>query len=53
MTNENNIPDYKEIMKMNKGTKLLFLFVATVYSVKAIIKLREYLKDKNNLSLKI
>lgn len=50
MTNENNIPDYKEIMKMNKGTKLLFLFVATVYSVKAIIKLREYLKDKNNLS---
>lgn len=50
MTNENNNPNYKEIMKMGKGEKFLFLVVATVYSVKAILKLHEYLKDKKNFS---
>lgn len=37
MTNENNNPNYKEIMKMGKGEKFLFLVVVTVYSVKAIL----------------
>ena len=50
MTNENNNPNYKEIMKMGKGEKFLFLVVVTVYSVKAILKLHEYLKDKKNFS---
>lgn len=50
MTNENNDPNYKEIMKMGKGEKFLFLVVVTVYSVKAILKLHEYLKDEKNFS---
>lgn len=50
MTKESNNPSYKEILKMGKGEKFLILFFATVYSVKAIIKLHEYIKDKNNFS---
>ena len=35
---------------MGGGEKFLILFVATIYSVKGIVKLHEYLKDKNNFS---
>lgn len=35
---------------MDGGEKFLILFVATIYSVKGIVKLHEYLKDKNNFS---
>lgn len=44
MTNE------KKNLKMGGGEKFLILFVATIYSVKGIVKLHEYLKDKNNFS---
>lgn len=40
----------KKITKMGGGEKFLILFVATIYSVKGIVKLHEYLKDKNNFS---
>lgn len=40
----------KKIPKMGGGEKFLVLFVATIYSVKGIVKLHEYLKDKNNFS---
>lgn len=35
---------------MGGGEKFLILFVATIYSIKGIVKLHEYLKDKNNFS---
>lgn len=35
---------------MGGGEKFLILFVATIYSLKGIVKLHEYLKDKNNFS---
>ena len=35
---------------MGGGEKFLILFGATIYSVKGIVKLHEYLKDKNNFS---
>lgn len=35
---------------MGGGEKFIILFVATIYSVKGIVKLHEYLKDKNNFS---
>ena len=40
----------KKITKMGGGEKFIILFVATIYSVKGIVKLHEYLKDKNNFS---
>lgn len=40
----------KKNLKMGGGEKFLILFVATIYSVKGIVKLHEYLKDKNNFS---
>ena len=40
----------KKITKMGGGEKFLILFVVTIYSVKGIVKLHEYLKDKNNFS---
>lgn len=40
----------KKLPKMGRGEKYLLLFAATFYSVKGIVKLHEYLKDKNNFN---
>lgn len=40
----------KKIPKMGRGEKYLLIFAATFYSVKGIVKLHEYLKDKNNFN---
>ena len=42
--------NYKEIFKPTKTEKFFYIFVATVLSVKAIVKLHDYLKDKKNFS---